>query len=209
HLGVGHVPAHFHRGDVDDAEARIAHLGANELGELPLQGVGNPVGAAEFSWHGWARLPEGVPRHPPSQLARNLLHVKDFDLVAGLDVIVILHTDAALGTAAHFGHVVLEAPQGFQHALVDHHVVAQHTDRLALVHGALGDDTAGDLAELGRAEHIANLGDTDDLLADFRGQHAGQGRLDVIEQVVDHAVIADIDPFLFRQLAGGGLGADV
>src|SRR5262245_41380132 len=52
------------------------------------------------------------------------------DLVAHAHVVVVLHADAALGTGTHFAHVVLEAPQRFERPFEDHHVVAQHADRV-------------------------------------------------------------------------------
>ena len=72
--------------------------------------------------------------------------------------------------AADFVHVLLEAAQRFQFALEDDGVVAQHADRLAALDHALDDHAAGDGAELRAAEHVADLGGADDLLADFLAQ---------------------------------------
>src|SRR5690606_34709991 len=61
----------------------------------------------------------------PSQLACNLLHIIDLNLVTSADVVVVLHADTTLGPTAYFVDIILEAAQGFQDALVDHHIVAQ------------------------------------------------------------------------------------
>src|SRR5690554_4258265 len=208
HLGLGEVAADLDHGDIDDPQAGIVHLIANELGELPLQGIGNPVGTAEFFWHVSSTLARQITALS-SELARDLLHIEHFDLIAGPDVVVVLDPDAALGPAAHLADIILEAPQRLQHTLVDHHVVAQYADGLAAVNRALGDDAPGNLAELGRTEYFPNLGDTDDLLADLRRQHPRQRLLDVIQQSVDHAVVADFDAFGFRQLAAADVGAHI
>src|ERR1700741_1710864 len=115
-----------------------------------------------------------------SELAGNLDALETLDLVADLDVTVSLDADAALGAGAHLGRVVLEALQRFELALEDHDVVAQHPDRVVAAHAAVHDQAPGDGAELARAEHVAPLGESDDLLLDLRGQHPGQARADVV-----------------------------
>src|SRR6056297_1986948 len=127
--------------------------------------------------------------------------VEYFDLVTDLDVIAF-YADATFHAAADFGHVVLEAAQGFQLALKDHHVVPQYPDGLVTVDGTLGDHAACHLAILRRTEHITDIGDTDDILAVLRCQHAGQCCFDVIDQVVDDAVVAQIQTFLLDQALG-------
>src|SRR3546814_1825323 len=91
----------------------------------------------------------------------------DPDLVARLHVVVLLYADTALGAAADLVDVLLEAAQGFQLALEDHGVVAQHADRLVAPDHALHDHAAGHGAELGTAEYVADLGRADDLFADL------------------------------------------
>src|SRR3546814_4216106 len=74
-----------------------------------------------------------------------------------LHVVVLLYADTALGAAADLVDVLLEAAQGFQLALEDHGVVAQHADRLVAPDHALHDHAAGHGAELGTAEYVADL----------------------------------------------------
>ena len=59
------------------------------------------------------------------KLARDLDHVETLDLVAFLDVIIILERHAALGTGTHFGNFVLEALERLEVAFVDDRIVAQ------------------------------------------------------------------------------------
>src|ERR1700744_445874 len=90
---------------------------------------------------------------PPLQRAGHLDTLEAFDLVADLDVVVLLHGDTAFHAVAHFVDQFLEAAQRFQFALEDHGVVAQHADRLAALDRAFHHHAAGDRAELGAAEH--------------------------------------------------------
>src|SRR5690606_30328949 len=112
-----------------------------------------------------------------SERALHFDALEALDLVARLEVVVGLHADAALGVDAHLVDVLLEAAQRFQLALEDDHFVAQHADRLVATDHALDDHAAGDGAELGAAEHLADLGGADDLLADLHAQDAGRDLL--------------------------------
>src|SRR5512141_2700589 len=118
------------------------------------------------------RLARGTSRGIPLRAARDLEPGETLDLVAGADVVVLHDADAALGAGAHFAHVVLEAPQRVELALVDDHVVAQHAHGVAALDEALRDEAAGYRAALARAEHLAHLGEADDLLLDLRLQHS-------------------------------------
>src|SRR5690606_32509406 len=131
------------------------------------------------------------------------------DLIADLDVVVVAHADAALGSGAHLRHVVLEPPQRLELALVDHDVVAQHADRILTPHVAVDHHAAGDVAELRRAEDLAHFREAHDLLADLGREHAGERRLDVIDGLVDHAVVADVDAGLLDRVARACIRADV
>src|SRR5690606_19520371 len=135
--------------------------------------------------------------------------LEDLDTVTDTHIVVVFHTDTAFHAVAHFGDVILEAAQRFQLTLVDDHVFAQYTDRTVAVHGTFDDHTAGHGAELGRTEHVTHLGDTEDLLAHIAAQHAGQGLLDVIDDLVDHAVVAQIQAFGLDHLACRGIGTHV
>src|SRR6187455_3448297 len=117
------------------------------------------------------------PLAPASQRPRNFNALVALDLVARLDVVVLLDADAALHPVAHFVDVFLEAAQRFEFALEDHGVVAQHTDRLVALDHAFDDHAAGNRTELRRAEYVAHLCRANDLLADFRAEQSGRGLL--------------------------------
>src|SRR5690606_6067109 len=143
-----------------------------------------------------------VPSGPRGfKLTLNTDAIEHFDLVAHFHV-VAFNADTTFHTVANFRHVILEATQGFQLAFKDHHVVTQDADRLVTVYGALGHHTAGHLTELRRTEHIAHIGNAHDIFAEFRLEHASQGRFHIINQVIDDAVVTQIQAFLLNQALG-------
>src|SRR5690606_19803429 len=143
-----------------------------------------------------------VPSGPRGfKLTLNTDAIEHFDLVAHFHV-VAFNADTTFHTVANFRHVILEATQGFQLAFKDHHVVTQYADRLVTVYGALGHHTAGHLTELRRTEHIAHIGNAHDIFAELRLEHASQGRFHIIDQVIEDAVVAQIQAFLLNQALG-------
>src|SRR6202008_4791991 len=72
-----------------------------------------------------------------------------------------------------------------------------------------GDHAAGDVADLGRAEDRTALRLTQGGLFVLRLEHALEGRLDLVDGLVDHAVVADLHAFLVGQLGRLALRADV
>src|SRR2546430_10034473 len=79
------------------------------------------------------QLPGHHPHHhgsrplaaiPPVERAGDLLDAIRFDQVADLDVVEVLDADAALEALPHLAHVVLEALEGGDRALVHLHAVA-------------------------------------------------------------------------------------
>src|SRR5688500_15175062 len=66
-----------------------------------------------------------------------------FDLMADAYIVVILDRDAALRTGPHFVHVVLETAQRLECTFEDHHVVAQHPDRIVAANVAVRHDATG------------------------------------------------------------------
>src|SRR5690606_41965876 len=143
--------------------------------------AGRPRGPSRRRGRGQAA---GPPAPRRSQRALDLDALEALDLVARLDVVVLLHANAALGAVAHFVHVLLEAAQRFQLALEDDRVVAQDADRLVPLDHTLHHHAAGDGAELGAAEDVADLGGTDDLLADLHAQQAGSNLLHLVDHVI-------------------------
>src|SRR5690606_22854135 len=120
-----------------------------------------------------------------SERALHFDTLEALDLVARLHVVVLLPADAALAAFADPVDVLLEAAQRLELAFEDHGVVAQHADRLVALDHALHDHAAGHRTELGTAEHLADLGGADDLLADLHAQDARGHLLHLVDHVVD------------------------
>ena len=64
-------------------------------------------------------------------------------------------------------------------------------------------------ADPGHAEDLADLGLAGDDLFELGGEQADHGVLDVLEDLVDDLVGADLDVLGVGQLAGLAVGADV
>src|SRR6185312_2347634 len=143
------------------------------------------------------------------QRTRHFGALEALDLVARLDVVVLLHGDAALHAVAHFVDQFLEAAQRFQFALEDHHVVAQHADRLAALDRAFSDHATGHGAELGAAEYVAHFGDADDVLAHLHAQQASGRLRHLVDHVVDDREIAYVQAVGLDDLACRRIGAHV
>src|SRR5690242_20090064 len=125
--------------------------------------------------------------------ARHLLHLEALDDVAGLDVLIVLEGHAALVAFLDLADLVLEALQRLEGALVDDDVVAQQPDLGAALDDALRHHAAGDLADLGDVEDLADRGIAEEMLAQRRRQEAAERRLQIVDHVVDDRVVADLD----------------
>ncbi|RMT41165.1 hypothetical protein ALP47_05114 [Pseudomonas savastanoi] len=167
-----------------------------------------------FRAHGGSRAfaceaPTMTPEARDLEAASHLDLLEDFDLVTDLDVVVALDADTAFHACTYFGSVVLEAAQGFQLAFKDNDVFAQNTNRTVTVDSAFQNHTACDRAEFRRTEHIADFGDTQDILPNVAAKHTGEGFLDVFDDVVDHVVVTHIQTFLLDNLARASIGTHV
>src|SRR6266542_5893385 len=140
---------------------------------------------------------------------RDLFRRKCFDDVAGLDALDSLHADTALEALQHLTHIILEALERAQGVLPEDGVAPldahpRGADDLPLDHRA-----PEDRPHLGDGEELLDLGPAVHGFPNFRGEHAAEGRLDVVEDVVDDAVVPEVDAIglgLARRL---GLGLDV
>ncbi len=77
------------------------------------------------------------------------------------------------------------------------------------MHSTLDDHTAGHRTKLRRTEHITHFGNTQDLLANVAAEHAGQSLLHIINDLVDDAVVTQVQTFGLDDLAGSGVSTDV
>src|SRR5687768_13165211 len=130
--------------------------------------------------------------------------------VADLDVVVALELDAALEAALDVLHVFLHAAERVDREVFrDHLAVADQADLAAALDVAVGDHAAADVADLADLEDLAYLGVAVQLLADLRLEQSAQRLLEVVEDLVDHAVQADLDAALLGHRAGRLVGHDV
>src|SRR6185312_17544064 len=113
--------------------------------------------------------------------------------VADLDVVEVLDADAALEPVLHFLHVVLEAPQGPDDAVVHFDAVANDANATLTVDQAAPHVAAGDRADLGHLERVAHFGlaEYDFLLV--RAKHALERGAHVRHRLVDDLVELDVD----------------
>src|SRR5690606_9869234 len=144
-----------------------------------------------------------------SKFSRNLCALIALDLITDLDVVVVAYADAAFRAGAHFRHVVFEAAQRLELALEYDDIVSEHSDRIAAANVTVDHHAAGDVSESGRAEHFPNLREADDLLPNLGSQQAADRRLDVVDCLVDDAVVAHVYPAFLDRIAGRGICADV
>ena len=72
-----------------------------------------------------------------------------------------------------------------------------------------GNHTARDGAEFRRFEDITHFSQTDDLLFQFRRQHAAHRRFHFVDQVIDNGVVTQIQAFRFDNFTRRGIGTNV
>src|ERR1700712_2113246 len=132
-----------------------------------------------------------------------LLGLGRLDLVTDLDVVEATQADTALEVRPDLGDVVLEAAQRVDLEVVPHHdAVADDPGTRVARDRAAADDDAGDVADLGRPEDLADLGEARLDLLVLRLEHALEGLLHVLEGRVDDGVEPDVDALTSSPLAG-------
>src|SRR5438105_9528401 len=147
-----------------------------------------------------------LPRAPPAQPLRGrrsrvlrkiralaLPGLEDLEDVALAEVVEAFEEDAALEALRHLAHVVLEAPELRDRRLVDDGAVADDPHAGAAADDAAGHVAAGDRAEARDPEELAHLHLAERLLGLDRAEHADERLLDVLRELVDDAVGADVD----------------
>src|SRR5688500_791963 len=93
-----------------------------------------------------------------SQCASHLLLPVALEHIADFDVVEILHTDTALEALADFLHVVLEAAEGSDRAIVDLDAIANHADATLAVDDPAPDRAAGNDTHARNLEQLAHFG---------------------------------------------------
>src|SRR3954453_21565578 len=142
--------------------------------------------------------------------ARLLLHLEGLDDVVDLDVVVVAERDTALETFTHLGDVVLEPAQTRDRDVVGDHGAVPDEPGLRVADDRAGaDDATGNVADLARPEHLADLRSAELDLFELRLEHALERALHVLDGGVDDGVVADVYLLAVGQLARLALGPDV
>src|SRR3954454_24152037 len=125
--------------------------------------------------------------------ARLLAHLEGLDHVADLRRAEPAQGHTTLEALADLGGVVLEPAQRADRDIVGHHGAVPQDAGLGVAAEETGaDHTAGDETDLGRAEDLADLrGALLDLLV-LRLEQTLERGLDLLDGLVDHAVVADL-----------------
>src|SRR3954447_22796456 len=131
--------------------------------------------------------------HGLRQGAFDLPRLVDLHRVADFHVLVVGEYDAALEALQDLAHILVEAPQRPDLAVVDDRAVADQAHLRAARDAAVGDHAARDRADPRRAEYLAHLDLADDVLDGLRRQHALHGVAQLVDRAVDHRVGADLD----------------
>lgn len=102
HFRMGKVTTDFHIGHCHHADTGIPHFLLDQQRKIAAEVIRHALGPAELASQRRLPLFDGALHHLP------VIH---FNLVARADVVVILHANTALGAAAHFIDIILEAAQ--------------------------------------------------------------------------------------------------
>src|ERR1035437_5686887 len=118
--------------------------------------------------------------------------------------------DAALEVGCDFPDIVLHAAEAFDPVGGDHLSTAPDANAAAANDATVGDVATGNDRGLADPEDLANLGPALDCLDFHRLEQAAEGSLDIVGELVDDVVLADVD---FLRLGGpagrvGHLGAE-
>src|SRR5690606_25641870 len=135
--------------------------------------------------------PANMPPTQPSERALHFLDAVALDDVADAHVLVVLEGHAAFLTGDNLLHVVLEALELAELALVDDDVVADEAHVGPALDDTIRDAAARDLADLRDVEDLEDLRIAQHVLAQRGRQHARHRLLHVIHEVVDDVVVAD------------------
>jgi len=143
--------------------------GANPHGQCRVLGASSEAGALDFDV------------------------LVSFDDVARLEVLEIVEADTTFEALTDLSGVVLEPAQRGNRALPDDRAVAQEADLGATRDDAGRHHASGNRTLLRDPEDLADLGFAGDLLLVLGIKHADHRQFDILEQLVDDLVGADLD----------------
>src|SRR3954453_19736759 len=147
----------------------------------------------------------GSPAPALGELALHLTRLEHLEDVAFLDVLVPLERDSALVTLGDLADVVLEAAQGADPARADDGSAAHEPAAGAAADDPARDVRPGDRPDARGAEGLTDLGGADGGLHLLGREHALHRLTQLVDDVVDDVVGADLDALA---LGGGERIAD-
>src|SRR3954447_20873692 len=142
--------------------------------------------------------------------AGDLSHLERLDDVALPDVLEVAQHQTTLEALTDLGRVVLlPLERGQVEVVGDHGAVPEDPHLGVATDDPAGDHAARDVADLRRAEDRTDLRLAEGRLLVLRLEHALEGRLDLLDGLVDDRVVPDLHAFLLRHLGRLALGPDV
>src|SRR5688572_22952031 len=141
--------------------------------------------------------------------SRYLAVLVGLDDVALLEVLVVREAHGALESLSDLAGVVLEALERGDGAVPDDGALTDVADLGAPGDHAVAHHTPGNLAHSWDLEDLEHLGVAGDDLLVLGLEHAHHGGLDLLEDLVDDLVGADLDALGLGQLAALAIGPHV
>src|SRR3954452_13171495 len=139
----------------------------------------------------------------------DLARLVDLQHVALLDVLEVAQDDPAFEARRDLPHVLVEASQRCDLAVVDDRAVAHEPGPRAARDLAVGDVGAGDDTDPRRAEELTDLDVTKGVLDLIGFEHALHRGTQLVQNLVDHRVVADLDALPLAHRAGVADGPHV
>src|SRR5439155_13344635 len=145
----------------------------------------------------------------PLQGPRHFHNFVHFELVALFDVVESLDRQSAFEPRLDLAHVVLEALERIELAIVDDDIVAQDPDLRTAPDKAFEHVAAGDRPDLRYLVYLAHFDESELALLLLRCEHARECCLHLVHRLVDDVVVADVDAVVLGELARSDIGAGI
>src|SRR6188768_1982337 len=157
-----------------------------------------------------AVLPHARFRHGLLQTLLHFFHVEDIDDVSHMYGVHVVQRDAAFEAIFDFSHVLFEALETADLAFPDLLALPDQASHGTAPYQAFDDHAASHCARLADAKGLTHFRFAQGLLHKLGGKHAFHGQANVIQQVVDDRVLANLDAFALsdRRRLACGLGIE-
>src|SRR5437867_1080887 len=158
-LRVRQIRRDFDRRHRDHPDARILDVQAEKIGELALDLVADAMRALGILFQLPLTLTLSPPagRGYPSERSRHFDDFVHFELIALFDVVESFDRQSAFEPCLDLAHVILEALERIEFAIVDDDIVAQHPDLRPAPDKAFEHVAAGDGPDLGYLVYLAHF----------------------------------------------------